>query len=564
MRSRLQNILRSIGLILLAGWMAWICAPGAALAQDGAPAGTASTSTDPDTVEQSLKDAIQAKPADQGAKAAYIRFLSRQERADEARLLLKTLDTKSSAGTEVLRAEMSYYKGDTDEARRLVRTVSSDHLEEWTAGQDLLIRIDYLEGRIKECEADCRELLARDALSQTGRTFLGRCLTRLGKYAEAQKTLEAARAGQPGDVEVNECLAELKDAQGRAEESAKLRRAIDEQVAAGAPGDIDGLAGAAAALRMLNKPQEALQNLELALRQSPADPYLTLEKIRLFRKTWGLDVADKNVGALLKIYPKCAMGWAEQGEILWQLKQNSDVVAGACERALLIDPTILFARSRLISYALIAGDYAKAERLIAENRKYSPTDSGTAQLQTALGLLKKGLRDVKTACPLTSGPVALEAERPLAVQMGELLLAQSNYQQSREWFGRAMKSNPEDNRAIRGAGVAAFRCDDYEQAARLLEQSFNHNGFDIETKNLLDYLDSLKDAKLLDGRQANVGYQPENSPLAHYTQYMAGEYLDREAQTYKLNLDGQAPVRIQLCANYGDLGAVTQGVPSYG
>ena len=311
-------------------------------------------------------------------------------------------------------------------------------------------------------------------------------------------------------------------------------------------------------------------------------PFLLLEKIRLFRQTSSFDQAAGIAAQLTTRYPKCAMAWAELAETQWRQRENATLVSAACERALTLDPTLLGARNRLVFYRLVAADWTKAEELLAKNRSINPSDPETRRLETALALLKNGpgkidkpdkldkldavtsasLTATLTSLTATSSSLTTSSQQILALRMGELYSARSDYRKSLAWFKRALATDPASADALRGAGWALVRQGQFAPARDYLDQAFARDRFDAETKNLLEYMDSLSQASERTEGLITVGAPRGGEALGWYTRHLAAGYLEEEARRYHLT-PGE-PVRIQLCASTGDLDVVTQGIPSYG
>lgn len=505
--------------------------------------------------ERNLKAVLDSNPDSFEAKAAYIRFLNRHERPEDAIIVLRSLKSPDKAATSLLWAEMFWYQGNTEDALRTIEEAG----DYGSAELELLIRMDYLEGKIERCEENCRELLRRDPLNKAARLFTARLQLRRGDYADALQVLEAADLTHPDDLEILECRAKVFDAQGKPDEAETLRRSMADLINANPPRTVNALTAAAGAMRAIGEPKAALQCLQAALRYDPANPYALLEKVRVFRDTYGLEVAAATANKIIAKYDGCGLALAELGEILLAFRQNATVVKSVCSRALSADPSLLQARRRLIYYSLISGDWDEAGKLIEKNREFNPNDLLTEELASVLPLLKS---QQENGAAQSQEDFDKLAGRSLSASVGDIFAMRMDYEESRKWFERALQRNADDAGALKGLGIAKLRCGEFQEAADCLEEAFAVKRFDPEMKNILEFLDTMDKSELATRGAITVAHQRDDSLLADYVLSMAQAYLDEECRRF--GVKSVEPFRIQLCAARGDLDVVTQGIPSYG
>lgn len=519
-------------------------------AQPASSPAAADWRADPAQAEQQLKSAALAHPADIAAVAPLIHFLNRMGRSDESILLLRGLEPAAKDKNDMLWGETLWLRGETAEARNRLLAVASDPPASWTAAQEQLIALEFLESRLPACEDLCRKVLERIPLNRTARLFLARCLMRMGRFEDAHGLLEAASAADPADLETIEARIQWLESQGKAQEADALCRAVPGLIAKAAPATPGALVAGASALRRLGQLRAAMQCLAPAARSAPADPFVQLERIRLFRAGWNLNEAAAGAEALLRRYPKCALALAEQAENVWRMQLDSQLTASFCERALALDSSLLAARCRLALFQLVAGEWDKAGQLLAANRRLNPADPETARLAQAARLLQTPTRQADAATSQTDSLVALH--------MGELLLARGDCRGARAWYECALKADPASGQARKGAGVAAFRCGEHDRASRQLDEAFGIERYDIEIKNLLDYLDEFRETPRLEGRRLTVGYPRQSETAARYVEFAAAAALEEELRRY--GLATAPPVHVQLCAASDDLKVISQGI----
>ncbi len=345
-----------------------------------------------------------------------------------------------------------------------------------------MLRADYLMGVMDSLEKRCQALLGVEPLNKAARLHLAEVLMRRGNYEEAEATLNALSDSLASDVELLEARAALMDAWDRPDEAATLRASIETVVTTQPPLSADGLRAAAAALRARHQPQAASQCLEAALRFCPADPFLLLEKARLYLAIADTGIAAASVNNVLGRYTNAPLALNLMADIQWALRKDGTAVEALCQGALKGDPTLLDARCALIRQRLIAGMWDEATKLIAENQKLNPQHLGTQRLEGATLQLKDG----------GGGEPGADDAAPYAALVADLLAARADYTRSSAWFAQALKGGTQDGTVLKHAGLAEFRSARFDDAASLLEKAFATNPFDVGTKNMLDLLDTVR------------------------------------------------------------------------
>ncbi|MFC1734776.1 tetratricopeptide repeat protein [Candidatus Hydrogenedentota bacterium] len=506
-------------------------------------------------IENSLKADLESEPGKFEAVRAYVDFLNRHERPDDAIFLLRTLGDRNDGAVNLLKAEVYWCSGETDTAREMIAAISAKEDAEWVAGLRLLIKLDYLEGKIDDCEATCRRILKKDPFDKAARVYMARILTRKGDYGEALRALDAASSVEANDLTLIEARAKVLDALGKSSEARALRRSMIDIINANPPEDLAGLTSCASAMRLISERKASLQCVQAALRHNTADPFVRLEKARLFKETSGLEIATGVSIKILKKYDKCAMAFEELGELMWTFGKNATLIESYCRKALEIDPTLLTARRRLIYYSLIASDWEKSRRLIKENRSINPRDLETEQLALVLEILESGKLDSKS----TETPTLEDEKNRVPIIVGEILAARGEHDQSLRWFNQALDQDDENLQALRGAGFGQLRCGDFDSATATLHEVFSKNRYDAGTNNVLAFLDGVRNGEEIEKGQITIGFDKDDSLIAGYALHMAEEYLVREKNRFGLETD--SPLRIQLCNSRNDLGVITHGVP---
>ncbi len=502
----------------------------------------------PAEVGQRLEKNWTADPKNLEKAAPYIRYLNRQGQGDDAILVLRALGERDDL--DLLWGETYWYRGELEPCREALKKILPDDPARWCAAQVLLLRADYLVGAMDSLEKRCQAILGVEPLNKAARLYLAEVLVRRGNYEEAEATLNALVETHANDVELLESRAALMDAWDRPDDAAALRTSIESIVTTQPPLSAEGLRAAAAALRTRHQPQAASQCLEAALRFCPADPFLLLEKARLYLAIADTGIAAASVNNVLGRYTNAPLGLNLMADIQWALRKDGTAVEVLCQGALKGDPTLLDARCALIRQHLIAGQWEDAAALIAENRNINSRHLATDRLEGAMRILKDG----------SGGAPSEDDAPPYAALVADLLAARADYTRSSAWFAQALKGATQDGTVLKHAGLAEFRSARFDSAASLLEKSFATNPFDVGTKNMLDLLDTVRESSAIVQRSVAVHYGPGDEAAAHYGLYLATTYLAEESK--RLAVEVQGTLRIQLCSSKNDINIITQGIPA--
>ncbi len=502
----------------------------------------------PAEVGQRLEKSWTADPKSVEKAAPYIRYLNRQGQGDDAILVLRALGDRDDL--DLLWGETYWYRGELEPCREALNKILPDDPVRWCAAQVLLLRADYLMGAMDSLEKRCQALLGAEPLNKAARLYLAEVLMRRGNYEEAEATLNALVETHANDVELLEARAVLMDAWDRPDDATTLRASIESIVTTQPPLNAHGLRAAAAALRARHQPQAASQCLEAALRFCPADPFLLLEKARLYLAIADTGIAAASVNQVLARYTDAPIALTAMADVQWALRKDGTAVEMLCQSALKGDPTLLDARCTLIRQRLIAGMWDEAAELIAENRTINPRHLGTTMLDGAMLYLKDG----------NGGAPGEHDSAPYAALVADLLAARADYTRSSAWFAQALKGGTQDGTVLKHAGLAEFRSARFDDAASLLEKAFATNPFDVGTKNMLDLLDTVRASGVIAQGPVAVHYGPGDEAAAHYGLYLATTYLAEESK--RLGVEPQGTLRVQLCSSKNDINIITQGIPA--
>jgi tetratricopeptide (TPR) repeat protein len=515
-------------------------------------------------IEKRLFNNVQISPSRESL-VPYIRFLNYQGRSEEALQTLRDFKMEDSdPDLKVLWCEMKYFNGDTDNLRELAQSISPDKKSARIASREILIRLDFLEGKLEQCSQGCLDLVKIDPANLSAFCFQAQILLRYGRCDEALRMLEQAELVHPKDISILEIRALVFDALGRVEDSGNLRRSMVRLIEAGTPDSPEGLVMASSAMRHLGEFRAANQCLQLALRYYPADPYVLLEKIRLFRATSGFRDSMGAIKNLLERYPNCSMAYFEAGETLWQTRKPMNVIMGICGKVLSLDPAMTEAGNRLALCHIVRKEWEEADDILEKNKKANPANRQTFRIQKIFDLLRKGA--TKPLDPESQNLVE-ESDPDSFLLLGEILFFRGEYPESRAWFDLALEKEPGNPRILRSAGETCLRLGDFSGAYSLLKREFTKNRYDLQTKNMLVLLESFEKGILIQGDETSsdsirIGCQPEDEALGEYALFLSRGFLDNLKNRF--HISPEKPVHIQILDSRGDISAAEAGLASFG
>lgn len=501
--------------------------------------------SDPGQIETALATKIK-DTGDTPTLYQSIRFLNRQDRADESMSLLKKINRPDDPLYLYHLTETYFYLGNTDSARSTAELIPVKSLDQWIGAQEIVMGIHFLEGRLDDCIKTGENIL-RHKPNLEAYLFLAQCETLKGQYSKAQKHIEMARVGHPASYRVAETQAELFDAMGREIEAAEVRRALPPRTKANPPATVYENLAMAAAMRLEKHPKASWQCGQIAIRHAPGDPWAALEKSRIFLATSEYDIAKTTAEDVAKRYKNCPLVPLQLAFIMEQSPGYGSLVNQYCREALKISPTQTAAREPLIHSAMICEKWREANSLIEENLKINPSHLPSLRLQTAVKLLKDNAR-------LKSPP-----DYAFCMLMGRVYNAKPDYSSSLTWYKKALEQRPNDADAQRAIGNALLRMDQVPQARSLLEKSFAANPYDIPTKNMLDFLDDVSQSVEITSGTITIASRKADSSDAAYALYLVDSYVKKQSDIF--GIGRFPPVRFQICANYDDMAVLSQGMP---
>ena len=449
----------------------------------------------------------------------------------------------------LLRAETHWHSGNLNEARDRIRDIPSTDRPFWIRAQELSIRIEYLEGNIEACQTASSKLLAAQPENPTALRFLATCYLRTGAYDRALQLAERYVESATNPISSRTLQADVLEARGDIERANTIRRSVIPILNDSSDLDTTELIAGSRALRNIGEFEAANQCIQLAQDIDITDPFMKLEKIRLYRATQGYGIAGKTAYELTQFYVSFPLAYAEWAEVKWDMRTKKEDVANLCTEALMADPTLLDARCRLIFYATLKDDHEERDALIAQNLNINPNHRRTRNLQRAAEYLA-GKEEIT---------VPIEDDPAFAKLMVNIMTAKNDYKESLRWASAYANGKPNSSDALHELGLAKFRTGAYTESRSLLERSLIAQPYALQTRNLLTYIDGIVDHAVTESGILRVGYPRGEQALARFAQARGTQILLNESKTFNANLN--RPLRIQLCNNLDDLAVITEGIP---
>lgn len=471
------------------------------------------------------------------ARIEQVRILARTNHADEATVLLSSMDELDDGLKNFLRAQIYYYTGSWKDALEFIAKIQPNDAAARKDALDLAIRIHYLQGEFEDCLQACEALLKADPLNRNARLFQSQCLTASDRFDEAQEAISAAQILASNDLDLLAAQTQLCLAKDDHEQLAAILKDLKETLPKRIKSDsLESLLAASFFLRQMRQFQNANECVATAENFAPADPFLLLEKATLYRMTYAFPVAFRIASELLQRNESCVWAKMEQARCLWEMRENLPAIAAVLDQVLEKSPALSEARVMAVHGALAVEDLERAKRLSSE--------STNTKVRPALVRLRKMI-----ALGFAASPADLETETDplLFIGLGQTDAFRADHAGSMSWNQKALDLQPDNLEAIKGLGLASFRTGKMDEALPLLEQCQALSPYDLYTRNLLAILDSFQ------------APPPANDPVQLYAEYLASQYAEELATEFEL---AEMPsVHLRFLKEKDDLAVITQGLP---
>jgi cellulose synthase operon protein C len=254
-----------------------------------------------------------------------------------------------------------------------------------------------------------------------------------------------------------------------------------------------------------------------------------LETARLYLEKFNAADASGEVDAALAINPNAAELHAAKAAMALD-RFDLATAKTALDRALEINPQLVWAH-QLQADALFA-DVKPSEAIdvLLKARELNPRDEATLGRLLAAYLVVDGRSEGK---PSVRGQQVIDDVTRRNEHCGEVFLAAGEaldrmrrFPLAAEYYRAAHVRMPQLIQARGQLGLVLMRLGDEAQAAKLLEESFAIDPFNVRVKNMLEVLDHLKTYAVLETEHFVIKFdRGQDELLARY----AAKYLEQEA-----------------------------------
>jgi tetratricopeptide (TPR) repeat protein len=404
-------------------------------------------------------------------------------------------------------------------------------------------------GRGSEAEALAR---SRPAGDSDAAAVLARIALRRGRIDEARKLLEPAAAAIP-DGEAALELGLLLQQLGQSEAATPLLRQVFRQGASGS--NVEALLRAGRAAQALNRPQDA-NALFRAASSGRQDP--------IPATAWGRLFLDKHDGAeALRSFKQAIEAdakWApaHAGVALTLAQEDPAAARAAAATALEIDPELAEVHLLLANLELDNTKYEEARQHIDRVLETNPSHFEARSLIGAIAYVRDDRQAFDTAIKgiLGINPAYGEAYRVAA----DLAARNYRFDEAVTLAQQALSLDPGNAAAYADLGMHLMRTGDEPGARRALEQAFKLDGFNRETFNLLQLLDTLEKFEVIREGDLVLKLHPEEAGvMREYALPLAQESLRALAAKYQFTPKG--PILVEIFPRHDDFAVRNLGLP---
>jgi tetratricopeptide (TPR) repeat protein len=335
-------------------------------------------------------------------------------------------------------------------------------------------------------------------------------------------------------------------------------KALLENVAATAdrverPAD---LARAARALRALDRPHEASDVYREAVEAAPNDPAINTDWGELFLEKFQFGEALKSFQVALRVDPKwvpALMGSARTLE-----DEDPPQAVSLARQVLEINPNSVEARVFLARQAIDDGHRDEARQQLQKALAINPASLEAHSLLAGIAYIEDKDAEFQAEAQkvLSIAPAYGDVYRIA----GELAAHHYRFDDAAALTRRALSLDPGNPRTEADLGLHLLRTGDEAGARTALEASFNADGFDRITLNLLTMLDNLdKFATIRDGDLVFRMSKDEAPVLQEYAVPLAHQALDTLSARYEFRPRG--PILVEIFPKHDDFAVRNAGLP---
>ncbi len=405
-----------------------------------------------------------------------------------------------------------------------------------------------VEGRYAEIDALTEKLDARDPAVVALRA---RALIARGRYAEAESALRpVAQRAPTSDAALQlGLLARMlgKDSAAVLQKVAALSDTTDDPIE---------LARAARALRALGQFREANAAYRDAAMAAGPNPEVQTAWGELFLEKYNKPEALRSFQMALQYDARYAPAMVAAARTL--ADENPPQAVTFAKRALEINPSSVDADVFLAEQAVDADKPDEARDYLKKALEVNPSSLEAHALLAAIAYVEDKTPDYEAeiAKTLAIAPSYGEGYRVVAERAAHKYRFDDAVALSR----RALALDPRNARALSELGMDLLRTGDEQGARRALEESFNIDGYDVVTFNLLKVMDKLDKFSTVRDGDLIVRMDKDEAPvLGEYALPLAKRALDTFSKRYEFVPRG--PILVEIFPVHDDFAVRNLGLP---
>jgi tetratricopeptide (TPR) repeat protein len=407
----------------------------------------------------------------------------------------------------------------------------------------------YVEGRYAEVDALTDKLDGRDP----GVAALkARAAIAQGKYAQAETILRPAASKAPASDAALE-LGLLQQRLGKSDAPAILERVAAVADRAAAPAD---LARAARALRALGRPEEAKTAYQDAAAAAPRDVEINTAWGELFLEKHGRAEALKSFQDALRVDPAWVPALLGLAGAL--ADDDPPQAIAIAKKALAVNPSSVEADIFLADQAIDQGHHDEARLLLQKALVVNPSSLEAHGLLAALAYVED--KDAEYQAEVVKTLAIAPAYGDVYRAAGDLAAHSYRFDDAVALTRRALALEPNNARTLADLGMHLLRTGDEPAARTALDRSFEIDGYNQITFNLLAMMDTLDKFETVKDGDLIVRMSKAEAPvLREYAVPLAHQALTTLSAKYEFTPRG--PILIEIFPRHDDFAVRTAGLP---
>ena len=419
-----------------------------------------------------------------------------------------------------------------------------------------LARVLQETGEYARAEQACRKALALapnhpDALSR-----LGELLWLTGHYDEARQQFRRALQADPNHLAARLNLGRMQWEWGEKDAARRTLQFFISYYYSHPEMGPRELALVAEACIYLDRVRDANNLFREATQKDPSLWQAFVPWGELFLSKYNVADARGVFEDALKANPNCAaahLGLARS----WKF-DSIEQARSAARAALRINPNLVPAHDFLAELEIATGDYEAALKKLKPALRVNP-NSLSSRAWRAVAYF--GLKDRKKFAEEEAALLALNPKySKLYAELAAMLSRRYLFQESVEYYRKALALDPEDWSARAGLGTSLSRLGLEEEARQELEQAFERDPYNKYVYNLLTLFDDFDQYETHQFQNFTIRIHKRDDPvLAPYVKRLVRESFLQLVGRY--NMKDAVPVKLEIFPEHDDFAVRCFGIP---